>query len=254
MRVLLPLGWFPMVVPGTSYVTVGGAIASDIHGKFRHGSFRRLRRAHADRHARARGHHPRPRQHARRVLGHRRRHGPHRRRSPTRRSACNRSRRRASCATPSAPTDVDDCMARMLDGDHDVPLLGRVDRLPRDVASSSAARCLSRGNHATLDDLPKSMQRARARQYAPQPAARGAAVDAERHAQHALGARVQRGLVPQGAGAAAPARLRHQAVLPSRSTACGAGTASTARRVSCSTSSSSRTAQERCRARSRSSG
>ena len=41
IETFLPKGWFPSVTPGTKFVTIGGMVAADVHGKnhHKHGSF-----------------------------------------------------------------------------------------------------------------------------------------------------------------------------------------------------------------------
>jgi decaprenylphospho-beta-D-ribofuranose 2-oxidase len=164
LRVLVPLGWFPMVVPGTRFVTLGGAVASDIHGKFRHGTFcdyvTRLSLVTPSRGAVTVG----PEENSdvfwdtaggMGLTG----------------VITEVTMQLQPIETPmmlvdeQRASDIDDCMARMLDGDDNyrysvawIDCVARGKHLGRSVITS--------GNHATLDDLPPKL-RGRPRVYSP---------------------------------------------------------------------------------------
>ena len=138
--------------------------------------------------------------------------------------------------------DLDDCMARMLDDDDRLPLLGRVDRLPRAVVAHLGRSVLTRGDHATLDELPPPTAQPRARASRRARSLRAPPWIPNGAAQPAVDPRVQRAVVPQGAARRDAARSSRSPRSSTRSTACSTGTASTGRAASCSTSSSCRTA------------
>ncbi len=161
MRWLLPLGWFVPVSPGTRFVTVGGAIASDIHGKNHHldGSFCRwvewitLQLPTGER-----------------VVA--KPHGPTAGLFWATAGGMGMTGVILDAAVrlhpvPSASvvvdteraTDLDDCMARMEAGDHHYRYsVAWIDCVA--TGRSLGRSVLTRGDHATIDRLPARRQAA----------------------------------------------------------------------------------------------
>ncbi len=158
LHLLVPLGWFPTVVPGTRQVTVGGAIAADVHGKFRLGSFcDYVERAtlvtpalgpltisaheHADEFWATAG--------GMGLTG-----------ALTEATLrLHRIETSAMVVDTVRCADVDECMAAMLEGDDQYRYgVAWIDCLAQ--GRSLGRSILERGNHAQLDELPARRRRA----------------------------------------------------------------------------------------------
>jgi len=165
MRALVPHGWFVPVTPGTRYVTVGGAVAADIHGKNHHvdGSFCS--------HVRAMtllsptgGHELTPTDHSELFW------------ATAGAMGLTGVVTEATLSLVAVETssmvvdteraeDLDDCMDKMTTGDDRYRYsVAWVDCLARGASLGRAV--LTRGDHARLDQLP-AKGRAEARRFAP---------------------------------------------------------------------------------------
>ena len=154
MRYLLPRGRFLPVTPGTRYVTVGGAIACDVHGKSHHrvGHLRGERRLRRPGHPRRRDPPDRPHGRPRAVLGDGRWDGPDRRPAACHAAHRSRSRPAGSASTPSGSATSGSLTAAMRESDDAWTYsVAWVDTVSRGRALGRSV--LSRGEHAHLGDL-----------------------------------------------------------------------------------------------------
>ena len=254
MRVLLPRRPVPAGhARARGYVTVGGAIACDVHGKNHHrdGTFgahvvsadlvtaRRRRRTRSA-----------PTDDAGAVLGDGRRHGPDRGDHVGDAPHASRSRRAGSPSTPNAtrPRHADGRDARVGRPLHATRWPGST---PSPAAARSAASVLTRGEHARRDELTGRAARTPYAAAGRPPAARRLPSVPHGLVSARLGPGLQRGVVPQGAATAAgelesiahvlpPPRRRRRlepALRPARASSSTSSSCPTTPRRSCATSS-----------------
>ena len=196
----LPAGWFVPVSPGTRQVTIGGAIAADVHGKNHHvaGQLRHpravVRPAAAQRRA-ADGH---PAGRSGPVLGHGGRHGPDRAHRVGHRPAQAGRHRRGSGSTPCAPRDIDETMAVLAEHDRTPSATPWPGPTAWPAAPALGRSVVTSGDFADLADLP-ARDRADPFLFAPAPRLGVPGLFPPGADQPLHGRPGQRGVVPQGA-------------------------------------------------------